>query len=73
MTDKPGIRQYNHRGGRPPLKADFKTVCDAVLEAWNGSGETVTEVAERFEVSRGWIYKWVYPTLHARRNGEGES
>ena len=31
--------------------------------ASQGSGETVTEIAARFGVSRGWIHKWVYPTL----------
>ena len=44
-------------GGHPPLDVDFKAVCDAVSRARNGNGETVTEVAERFGVSRGWIYK----------------
>ena len=56
-------------GGRPGLNVDFKAVCDAVLGAWNGSGETITEIAERFGVSRGWIYKWVYPAL----DGTGSS
>jgi len=31
----------------------------------NGSDETITDVATRFGVSRGWIYKWVYPVLDA--------
>jgi len=59
----PGGRKYNRRGGRPGLTVDFGAVCDAVQLAWNGSGETITEVGVRFGVSRGWIYKWVYPTL----------
>ena len=59
----PGHRQYNRLGGRPGLTVDFKAVCDAVLLARNGSGETITDVAARFEVSRGWIHKWVYPEL----------
>ena len=63
LNAKPGIRQYNHRGGRPPLEVDFKAVCDAVLGVWGGNGETITEIAERFGVSRGWIWKWVYPAL----------
>ena len=41
MADKPRIRHYNQRGGRPALDVDFVAVCDAVLEAWNGSGETI--------------------------------
>jgi transposase-like protein len=61
----PGHRQYNRLGGRPGLTVDFKAVCDAVLQARNGSDETITDVATRFGVSRGWIYKWVYPVLDA--------
>ena len=59
----PGSRQYNRVGGRPGLNVDFKAVCDAVLTARSGSGETITEVATRFGVSRGWIHKWIYPYL----------
>ena len=33
---KPGIRQYNRRGGCPPLDVDFKAVCDAVLRCLPG-------------------------------------
>jgi len=40
-------------------------VCDAVLEAWNGSGGTITDIAERFGVSSGWVWKWVYPELRS--------
>ena len=47
--------------GRPPLDVDFVAVCDAIRGAWAGSGETVTSIAARFGVSRGWIHKWVYP------------
>ena len=61
----PAQRKYIRRGGRPGLNVDFKAVCDAVLQARNGSGETITDVATRFCVSRGWIYKWVYPVLDA--------
>ena len=60
---KPGIRQYNRRGGRPGLNVDFKAVCDAVERAWKGDGETMTDIAARFGVSRGWIHKWVYPAF----------
>ncbi len=63
---KPGGRRYNRRGGRPPLTVDFKAVCDAVQGAWQGNGESITEVAARFGVSRGWIWKWVYPALELR-------
>ena len=59
----PGDRKYNRRGGRPGLTVDFKAVCDAVLGAWSGGGETITDVAARFGVSRGWVYKWAYPAL----------
>ena len=59
----PGRRKYNRQGGRPGLNVDFEAVCDAVLKARNGSGETMTDVAARFGVSRGWLHKWVYPDL----------
>ena len=59
----PGKRKYNRRGGLPGLDVDFKAVCDAVQGAWRGNGETVTEVATRFGVSREWIHKWVYPAI----------
>ena len=65
MSEIPQQRQYNRLGGRPGLGVDFRAVCDAVLQARNGSGETITDVATRFGVSRGWIYKWVYPVLDA--------
>lgn len=41
----PGKRKYN-RGGRPGLDVDFKAVHDAVQDAWNGSGETITDIAD---------------------------
>ena len=63
IADKQPVRGYNRRGGRPGLAVDFKAVCDAVREAWAGSGETITDVAARFGVSRGWIHKWVYSVL----------
>jgi hypothetical protein len=66
----PGPRRYNRRGGRPGLDVDFTTVCDAVSAAREGSGETMTEVAAQFGVSRGWIHKWVYPALESRDDGE---
>ena len=59
----PGARGYQRRGGRPGLDVDFMAVCDAVRKAWAGSGETITDIAARFGVSRGWIHKWVYPAL----------
>ena len=65
---EPGGRRYNPRGGRPGLDVNLKAVCDAVQGARNGSGETITEVAARFGVSRGWIYKWVYPALDDRKD-----
>ncbi len=45
------------------MTVDFKAVCDAVQGARNGSGETMTDIASRFGVSRGWLHKWVYPIL----------
>ena len=59
----PPTKGYRQRGGRPGLNVDFVAVCDAVREAWAGSGETVTSIAARFGVSRGWIHKWVYPAV----------
>ena len=59
----PPPREYNRRGGRPGLNVDFMAVYDAVAGARNGSGETMTDIAQRFGVSRGWICKWVYPAL----------
>ena len=69
----PPTRGYIQRGGRPGLNVDFGAVCDAVLGAWNGSGETITDVSGRVGVSRGWIHKWVYPVLRAPSNGERKS
>ena len=68
-AEKPGTRIYNRRGGRPGLNVDFTAVCDAVLGAWRGNGDTVTDVAERFGVSRGWVWKWVYPALGREKPG----
>ena len=45
------------------MDVDFVAVCDAIREAWAGNGETVTSIAARFGVSRGWIHKWVYPAI----------
>ena len=59
----PAQRKYNRLGGGPGLTVDFGSVCDAVLKAWKGSGETMTDIAARFQVSRGWLHKWVYPAL----------
>jgi hypothetical protein len=60
-------RAYNPRGGRPPLDVDFVAVCDAIRGVWAGSGETVTSIAARFGVSRGWIHKWVYQAIGDER------
>ena len=38
----PGERKYNRFGGRPGLNVDFEAVCDAVLGAWQGNGDTIT-------------------------------
>ena len=63
----PGKTTYNRRGGRPGLDVDFKAVCDAVQRACQGNGESITEVAARFGVSRAWIHKWIYPTLEGKK------
>ncbi|MDA1129629.1 MAG: hypothetical protein O2913_13185 [Chloroflexi bacterium] len=62
-SEMPAQRKYNRLGGRPGLTVDFEAVCDAVVKARNGSGETITDVAVRFGVSRGWIHKWINPIL----------
>ena len=59
----PPSREYNRPGGRPGLNVDFRAVCDAVARARNEGGDTMTDIAQQFGVSRGWIHKWVYPTL----------
>ena len=64
----PGHRKYNRRGGRPSLNVYVEAVCVAVLGAWNGSGETLTDIAARFGVSRGWLHKWVYPVLEREKD-----
>ena len=69
----PQLEGISNVGGRPGLNVDFGAVCDAVLGAWNGSGETITDVSGRVGVSRGWIHKWVYPVLRAPSNGERKS
>ena len=63
----PEFPGYRRRGGRPGLDVDFVAVCDAVAKARNGGGETMTDIAARFGVSRGWLHKWVYPVLDAAR------
>ena len=71
----PPRRQYSRNpraiphSGRPHLNVDLKAVCDAVQGAWNGSGETMTDIAARFGVSRGWLHKWVYPALDGGKDG----
>jgi len=65
-SNLPPIRGYRRPGGRPALNVDFVAVCDAVAKAWNGSGETMTDIAGWFGVGRAWIYKWVYPALPRR-------
>ena len=62
-SQTPSTGGYSRRGGRPGLDVDFVAVCDAVRGARNGSGETMTDIAARFGVSRGWLHKWIYPAL----------
>jgi len=40
----PPPRNYRGLGGHPPLEVDFVAVCDADLMAWNGSGQSVTNI-----------------------------
>jgi|ETN02SMinimDraft_2_1059926.scaffolds.fasta_scaffold213720_1 hypothetical protein len=54
---------YKRRGGRPPLDVDIVAIGDAVREARAGGDETITAIARRFGVSRGWIHANVYPAL----------
>ena len=42
-----------HAGGRPPLEIAPNEVYDALRE-----GQTVTEVAKKFGISRGSVYKF---------------
>ena len=39
------------------MDVDFVAVCDAVLIAWNGGDESITDIALRFGVSLGRIHK----------------
>ena len=61
--NRPPKRGYSQRGGRPGLNADFMAVCAVVREARMENGETMSDVAGRFGVSRAWLHKWVYPAL----------
>ena len=70
--NRSGTRRYNRLGGRPGLNVDFVAVRDAVQAAWSGSGETITEIALRFGVSRGWIHANVYPVLECRSQANSE-
>ena len=70
MAETPGTREDNQRGGRPGLDVDFAAVCDPVRGVWNGSWETVTDIAERFGVSKEWTWEWVYPELEHERPGD---
>jgi len=54
---------YWPRGGRPPLDVDIGAISDAIRDALSGGGETISAVARRFGVSRGWIHANVYPAL----------
>jgi len=61
--NNPEKKDYNPAGGRPPLAVDFVAVCDAVRQAIQGSGQTITSIAQRFGVSRGWIHANIYPAI----------
>ena len=68
MTNKDTEQQrprqgYRPRGGRPPLDVNIEAITDAVQAARNNNGETISAIARRFGVSRGWIHSNVYPAL----------
>jgi hypothetical protein len=63
---------YRPRGGRPPLDVDILAISDAVRKAWAGGGETISAIALRFGVSRGWIHSNVYPVLGCRSQAKPE-
>lgn len=52
--------------GRPPLRRDFVTICDALL-ARRGEPGLITHVAAEFQVSRAWLYKRVLPLVDRER------
>lgn len=54
--------------GRPKLKVDVNKVCDALLGRLGERG-AITEVAARFSVSRGWVYKHVFSSLLEEESG----
>ena len=65
-------RGYRRRDGRPPLDVDILAISDAVEAVLNGSGETISGIALRFGVSRGWIHANVYPVLECRSQANSE-
>jgi len=50
---------------RPAAGGDLATIYDAVYEAKTSRSETLTDVAQWFGVSRGWIYDNVIPAIEA--------
>ena len=48
--------------GRPPLEVDVIKVCDALRGRLRERG-SIAEVAMRFGVSRGWVYKHAVPLI----------
>ena len=58
--------------GRPRLGVDFVTICDALSGRIMEPG-AVAAVAEKFGVSRGWIYKWVVPAIRGVTNTPSEN
>ena len=66
---KDGLRRAETHGtksgrpiGRPKSHVDFMAICDAVRTRENEPG-MITKVAREFQVSRGWVYKWVLSAL----------
>ena len=58
--------------GRPRLSVDFMAICDALRGRSRKPG-AVARVAREFGVSRGWLYKWVIPTLDGVTNTLAEN
>lgn len=52
-------------GGRPRAQVDFMTICDS-LKGRLGERGAIKKMAEKYGVSRAWIYKWVMPVIRAR-------
>ena len=48
--------------GRPRARVDFVTICDS-LKGRLGERGAIKELAQKYGVSRAWIYKHVVPVI----------